>query len=151
MRYDHSVTINRPIQEVWDYLAQPENSPTWNTIILEARKTSDGPMGNGSTISSKIKLLGRQFDSESEVTDWNAPNSFSMKTTKGTLQATVQGKLSQEGEGTRYELISEGELSGVMRIADPVLQPIIKRHLNTDLETLKALLENKVPAGAGSS
>lgn len=151
MRYDHSVTINRPIHDVWDYLAKPENSPTWNTIVLESHKTSDGDMGTGSTITSTIKLLGRHFDSESEVTEWDPPNSFSMKTTKGTLQATVQGKLSQEGDGTRYELISEGELSGILRIADPVLQPIIKRHLNTDLETLKALLENKVPATAGTS
>src|SRR5438876_4054864 len=90
MRYENSVTINRPVEDVFSYMANVENSPTWQNPVLEARQTSSGPMGVGATYVVRAKLLGRQFQSTAEVTAWNPPHSWTVKTTSGPVHGTGQ-------------------------------------------------------------
>ena len=40
MRVEESVEINRPVEEVFTYAADPEHFPEWSGIILEVQKKS---------------------------------------------------------------------------------------------------------------
>ena len=42
MRIEESVEINRPLEEVFDYVADPENLPEWSGIVLEVQKEGRG-------------------------------------------------------------------------------------------------------------
>jgi uncharacterized protein YndB with AHSA1/START domain len=45
--FENTVTIQRPAEEVFAFLADFENIPTWNYAIDETRKTSAAPVGVG--------------------------------------------------------------------------------------------------------
>ena len=62
MRYQNSVTIDRPVEDVFAYMTTVENSPTWQNPVLEAWQTSSGPLGVGATLVVKARVLGRPFD-----------------------------------------------------------------------------------------
>jgi hypothetical protein len=47
--FQNTVTIRRAIEDVFGFLADFENVPTWNYAIVETRKTSPGPVGVGTT------------------------------------------------------------------------------------------------------
>ena len=47
MRVEESVEINRPVEEVFSYAADPEHFPEWSGIILEAHKEKPGPPAEG--------------------------------------------------------------------------------------------------------
>ena len=38
MRAEESVEINRPLQEVFSYVANPKNIPEWSNLALEVRE-----------------------------------------------------------------------------------------------------------------
>jgi uncharacterized membrane protein len=42
MRSEESVEIDRPLEEVFAYVANPENLPEWTNLVLEVRKDAEG-------------------------------------------------------------------------------------------------------------
>ena len=45
--FENTVTIRRAVEDVFAFLADFENIPTWNYAIVETKKTSPGPVGSG--------------------------------------------------------------------------------------------------------
>jgi len=48
-KVEHSVVINRPIEEVFSYVTDIGNWPQWNSGMLEGEHTSEGSMAVGTT------------------------------------------------------------------------------------------------------
>jgi len=48
VEFEECVVINRPAKEVFAFISNLENDPPW-TKAAEARRTSDGPIGVGTT------------------------------------------------------------------------------------------------------
>ena len=41
IKAEQSMIINRPVEEVWEYLSNVENMAKWDQGVLEAKLTSD--------------------------------------------------------------------------------------------------------------
>jgi carbon monoxide dehydrogenase subunit G len=64
-----SVTVNRPVEEVWSFISDFENTTRWSRGVLEARQTSDGPLGVGSMLQTVVKAFGRRRTADYLVTE----------------------------------------------------------------------------------
>lgn len=68
----HTVTIARPPQEVFDYLADGTYNPEWRAGVLEIERTSAAP-GEGATYKQVLAGPGgRRIDRDYRITafDW---------------------------------------------------------------------------------
>jgi uncharacterized membrane protein len=142
MRFENSVTVNRPAEDVFQYVTNMDNLATWQGPIIEARQTSPDPVAVGSTGAVRAKFLGRQMEIPTEITAWNEPQSFSTRNTGGPFPIAFQYTFEPVDGGTRVAVETEGEPAGFFRLAAPVFEQLAKRQMQNDLETLKALLEN---------
>jgi uncharacterized membrane protein len=147
MKYENSVTIDRPVQEVFEYITNLENSPTWQSVVLEAHETSSGPTGVGSTGAITGKFLGRRIDLTTEITEWNPPNSFAARSTGGPFPLELRYTFGPQDGATQLTTVTDVEPGGFFRLAGPALEPLMKRQAQHDLETLKTVLES----GTGAS
>jgi hypothetical protein len=57
-RFEATVVIDRPIEEVFAFLADGENDPKFSPRVLEIAKTTDGPPGVGTVYASTVKDAG---------------------------------------------------------------------------------------------
>lgn len=88
-RESASVAVDRPIQEVFDFLAEGRNNPTWRPdVILVARIAgSGGPLGVGSTFHQRVAdLQGKRVDEEYEVTRYEPPHLLEFTVTRGLVR-----------------------------------------------------------------
>lgn len=69
------VVIDRPIEDVFAFVSNFENSPLWGRTIKTV-KDSDGPIAVGTTFSEEAKIMGRTMRHESEVTEFDPPTRF---------------------------------------------------------------------------
>jgi carbon monoxide dehydrogenase subunit G len=142
MHFEGSVIVDRPLEEVFAYLTKIENLAVWQAAVVEARQTSPDPVGVGSTGLVKAKFLGRQLEMSTEISAWNPPESMSGRSTGGPFPLTIHYALEREDGKTRVTVVDEAEPGGFFRLAAPILEQIIGRQFQSDLETLKAVLES---------
>jgi uncharacterized membrane protein len=143
MRVEESVEINRPLQEVFDYAADPENLPEWSGLVLEVRKETQGTlMEEGARYTTVAKFLGRSFETPYEVSVHDPPRRHTDKSLGGPFPQEYTHTFEEmEGGRTRFTQVSEGEPGGFFRLAGPLLERAGRRQFRADLETLKDLLE----------
>ncbi len=141
MRIEESVQINRPREEVYEFVANPENLPVWTGTVIETRTETRGPLLEGNTFISVAKFLGRTIESPFEVTAHEFPRRHSHKSTGGPLPTAWTLTFEKVAGGTRCTQVAEGEPGGFFGLVESLLERVGRRQLTTDLENLKDLLE----------
>jgi hypothetical protein len=71
--FNGSAVIERPIDEVFAFLADGTNDPKFSPRVQEIRKTTDGPIGVGTVFESKVKDAGMTTSRKFELTTFEAP------------------------------------------------------------------------------
>jgi carbon monoxide dehydrogenase subunit G len=71
--FNGSAVIDRPIEEVFAFLADGTNDPRFSPRVQEIRKTTDGPIGAGTIFESKVKDAGMTTGRKFELTAFDAP------------------------------------------------------------------------------
>jgi uncharacterized protein YndB with AHSA1/START domain len=68
-RFETTVVIDRPIEEVFAFLADGENDPKFSPRVLEIAKTTEGPPGVGTVYASTVKDAGVKTKREFKLTE----------------------------------------------------------------------------------
>ncbi len=55
---EHSVVIDRPVADVFAFLADFENRSKFESDVVEAERTTDGDIGVGATFREVRKVMG---------------------------------------------------------------------------------------------
>ncbi len=126
-RFEHSVIINRPIEDVWRFVAVDfaENIPKWAIPPPEAKQISDGPVGTGTTFQLLFRILGRQLEYNFRVIDFESNRKFSADFTNGIwkrlgLKDHFMLESVEEGK-TKFTHVNEIEFRGLRgKLAWPV-------------------------------
>jgi hypothetical protein len=70
--FSATATIDRPIDEVFAFLAAGTNDPKFSPRVLEISKATDGPVGVGTVFESKVKDAGMTTSRRFELTEFQA-------------------------------------------------------------------------------
>ncbi|HUY09135.1 MAG TPA: SRPBCC family protein [Candidatus Dormibacteraeota bacterium] len=141
--FEIATVIDRPPDKVFAFLVNWDRYPDWSGSLSAARKTSEGPLGAGSTANLVGKMLGRGFETSVVVTEYVANERFATKTTSGAFYLEVGYKLESADGKTAVTTAVRGESKGFFKLAEPVMVRVTKKQFETDTESLKALVEGE--------
>jgi carbon monoxide dehydrogenase subunit G len=71
--FSGSAVIDRPIDEVFAFLADGTNDPKFSPRVQEIHKATDGPVAVGTVFESKVKDAGMTTSRKFELTELEAP------------------------------------------------------------------------------
>jgi carbon monoxide dehydrogenase subunit G len=71
--FSGTTTINKPIDEVFAFLADGTNDPKFSPRVQEIKKTTDGPVGVDTVFASKVKDAGMTTSREFKLTEFEQP------------------------------------------------------------------------------
>jgi carbon monoxide dehydrogenase subunit G len=142
MRFQTAVRIERPIEEVFDYVSDPVNFPRWNSAVQSVRATAPGKEGVGATYLMERELPGGRAENELSIVDLNRPTEFAIRTTSGPTPFTYDYRFSEERGGTLVDLSAEVELSGIAGALGPLGARVVKRGVDSNFADLKRILES---------
>ena len=141
MQAEASVVINRPLDEVFQYVSDFEKWDQWAAEMVEVSKTSEGPVGVGTRFTAKIKFIGQQIENEHEVTEYEPGSRFGVRVMSGTVKGHAVFSFESVEGGTRVTETMEGETGGFFKVADPLVGRMAQRQYAANLGNLKDLLE----------
>jgi uncharacterized protein YndB with AHSA1/START domain len=140
-KVEASVLINRPIKEVFAYVADPSNAAQWAGPVVESKITSGGPVGRGTTSSRVTQLLGRNIESTYEITEYEPNSRYADKTTSGPVPINSRISFDPVDGGTKVTIQGVIKAEGFFKLAEPLVSRMARRQVETDAQTLKDLLE----------
>jgi uncharacterized protein YndB with AHSA1/START domain len=140
---DNRVTIDRPIEEVFAFLADGTNNPRWRSGVLEITRTS-AIDGLGSTYRQILRGPGgRRVDGDYEVTNYQPPHQLEFRVTAGPARPTGRFALSEPSTGTTEVTFTlDFTPTGFMRLMNGMITKQMRREV-AQLITLKTELENE--------
>ena len=139
--FEINLVINRPIEEVFAFISNPENQPRWRATTLEISRTSSEPLGIGSIVKGRFTFLGRPFEGNLEIIALEPHRSYTARMVGGPFPLEARYTLKPAGSGTQLTLVIEGEPGGFFKLAEPLVVSLAKRSYEADLHNLKDLLE----------
>jgi carbon monoxide dehydrogenase subunit G len=97
--YSGTAVIDRPINEVWAFLAEGTNDPTFSPRVLEIRKEPDGPSALGTVFVSRVKDAGMKSNRRFELTTFDAPTTLRWAERSKNLVTVPEGGYDLEDLG----------------------------------------------------
>ncbi|GAA2141743.1 hypothetical protein GCM10009844_12390 [Nocardioides koreensis] len=115
------VSIDAPVEEVFDLVADERNEPRYNPRIVRAEKLSEGPVGSGTRFVAEPRGMGARGRMTLEVVEYGRPHRLHHVVRSSYLH--VDGSLSFEevDGGTRLRWDWDMVLVGPWRVMSPVL------------------------------
>jgi polyketide cyclase/dehydrase/lipid transport protein len=143
------IVIDRPVEVVFDYVADQSNEPQYNPQMVRAEKMTAGPVGVGTRFRSAVASMGRTAEMVIECTGYDRPRRLDSTTTM--QQADIGYTLTFEpaGTGTRMRWSGQVRPKGAYRLLGPMITWMGRRQERRIWTGLKHRLEAS-PADAVS-
>lgn len=144
MKFEQSVIINQPVEEVWKFVSTIENAPKWDRGVIATRQTSEGPIGVGTTVQTTRQLLGRQRTGNYVVSEYEPNKKIALTASLGPFQGQVRLAFESVSGGTRFTQSGEMEnTSGLWNLITPLLVLMLARDAQADVANVKRILETE--------
>ncbi len=145
-----AVTIACPIDEVFSFVADARNRPRWDDSVDSEELTSPEPIGVGTTVRTKLRSMGREYEYTWEVTEHQPPERMTIESTSGPMGTTLDYRLEARDGGTSVPFSVTGRPSGFLRPLQPLIARTTQQNLDAGFARLKALLESGSPSSQAS-
>lgn len=143
-KFAHSVVIDRPLEEVWNYVMDPANDPVWLGPIIDVPSGGGQPLDVGSEIEQVAKFLGRKFDVRLVVTEHEPMHRSAVRTSGGPVPLNGSYTFEPVNGGTRFTMEGEADAHGLFKLAEPLFARMARREWASYCDVLKDLLEADV-------
>ena len=141
-----SVTIDRPVEEVFAVLTDPTRSPEWSKHSVRGELLTDGPPRVGSRRRTVVKGFGGIGTMESvfEVTEIDPLRAVALKQVSASWggSGATRYTFSPVDGGTRVDWTWELNATGPMKLLMGPMLPLARRMFQSDLDNLKRLMES---------
>jgi uncharacterized membrane protein len=138
-----SVVIRRPVEEVFTFVSNYQNSPQWVSGGLEHTKVSAGPIGVGTVIRTTGRTMGLRIEATRIVTAYEPYARYAFKSEYRRVPLTTTFLFEPTQGDTRLTIVVDGEPADLFKAATPLVLGTIRQQFEGDLRRLKTLLEEQ--------
>jgi uncharacterized protein YndB with AHSA1/START domain len=132
------VFIQRPIEQVFDFVVDARNEPTWLPGAIRVEKTNEGPVGQGTRFEGEYARAGTV---SLELVEFERPYRVTFRARSRIVHFDDAVILSSEGTGTRLRATMEAYPQGFMKLMAPVMGRFMRRQFEGNWNALKGVLE----------
>jgi len=142
------ILIGRPVEEVFDFVADLCNEPKYNPEMVQAFKVTNGPLGAGTRFTLLHASAGRQVGLTVEMTEYLRPHQFATHTSMSWADVEETLTFDPAGTGTRMRWAWHIRPKGMAISLAPIVSVIGARHERAVWVGLKRYLESSDRAAA---
>ena len=140
---EETILINCPRDEVFAFASNPDNIPLYSSNLVEFEKTSDGPVGKGTTYRGITRVAGKSVAWTSEMAEFEEGTKTVNRSVESPMAWQIEARYEDDDGATlvhwRQETDSYGGFFG--KLADPLVTRMYAKDVRSNLENMKELLE----------
>ncbi|MEU2584598.1 SRPBCC family protein [Streptomyces avermitilis] len=143
-QFEASVEINRPVEEVFAFLADGRNDPQFSPRVQEITKTPDGPTTVGTVFTSTVKDAGMKTGRKFRITEFEAPRRIRWTEISKNVVTADEGGYDLESTGagtTRVRIFNVLEGHGIGKLLVGFALTAARKDANAFGQRIKAAAE----------
>ena len=138
---EESITIHRPVQDVFNFILDGTNSPLWRPSVLDVKLIPDKPLGVGAVFRQGLKGPGGRIDGDYEIIECK-PNEFiKFQVVAGPARPTGTYRFKAIGDSTQVTFVLDFQPRGLAKLMDGMINKSMRDEVAT-LANLKTYLES---------
>ncbi len=136
------IDIAKPADEVFAYINNFENNPTWQNGMVSCEYTSSQREGVGTTYKQVAQFMGRTIETNFEVIEFVPNRLVRFVSRESTFPLRIMRSVEPTDDGAHVHAIIEGESNGLLKLLGPLLDRLVNRAIYRDYAKLKQMLES---------
>ena len=129
----HSVSIDRPIDEVFALFTDPSNEFQWRSQVKDI--TTEGSAAVGRRVRQVIKGPGSlSIPADIEVTGYEPTTRYAFRGIAGPVRPVGEFLFSSEGERTTVSFSLSAELTGIKRL---LMSRAVQRAMDGEVQAIE--------------
>ena len=147
-RITDQVVVNRPVAEVFAFVADRENLPLWSSAMQESHRITDGsgasPDGVGAVYRMAGRMMGRRLEGRYERTAYENGQLLGGRAAAGPMSMTETYHFEAVGPqaaATRVSMATEIVPAGLLGLLGPLMAAGLRRQIAASHAKLKQVLE----------
>lgn len=137
-----TIVIRRPVEDVFSYVVDVEsNGVEWAPDLESATKTSEGPIGAGTTFEQTQKVMGRRRATTLRFTAVEPNRTISAEVNIGPIAPTATLTFASVEEGTQVTIEGDANPKGPLKLLSRLAARQGQRLWDARLAQLKVVLE----------
>jgi len=136
----NTVTVERSIEEVFDYAAQFDRHPEWQDNLKGV--TADGPPAVGATGTATRQIGPRVQTSQWRMSAYERPRILAWEILSGPMRPAGTMRFSAEGTSTRVDFEMELNPRGLIKLMRPLIERQGQKINAEHLAKFKDILEH---------
>jgi uncharacterized protein YndB with AHSA1/START domain len=137
--FTDSVTISRPPNQVFSYLADLNNIPKWNPEVKTFVLVTEGPTKVGSRFIEESRL----GTVNCTVTEISPDNVIAFDGVSSLMNYTERILIESAESGTRLTVTATIDLKGLWKILQPIMAGEFKSGAKKELTAIKSNFERR--------
>ncbi|MEY2816790.1 MAG: hypothetical protein RL275_253 [Chloroflexota bacterium] len=138
---DLGVLIDRPVKDVFAFVANPNNMSKWNSAVVSLEQVTPGVVGVGTKFKTVGEMMGRRIEGDMQVTAYEPDTKCGFQVQAGPMQVNLTMTFKTVGTGTKVSLNAQGNPGGLFKLAEGVMAGQVKSMMEGNLARLKSALE----------
>jgi len=140
---EQSITINRPVETVFDFVLDGTKTPLWRPAVLDISRVPGKPEGVGAVYKQGLKGPGgRRIEGDYEIVECQPNALITFHVISGPARPTGKYRFERVGNSTRLTFTLHYEPKGLARLMGPMITQTMRSEVAT-LANLKAYLESQ--------
>lgn len=146
MKASASLTVDAPIDRVFEFVSNIENMDLWVNGVTEPEWTSESRARVGATFRSLYTYGGRTHEMGYEITALEPPTVMATRSTSGPFPFDAELTLLKVEDGTRLTNTLDAKATNLplavwFKVFGGLIRPFMRRQLRRELMLVKTLLE----------
>jgi uncharacterized protein YndB with AHSA1/START domain len=141
MLIEGNIVINRPIDAVFDFVADERNEPQYNPQMTLAKMVSQGPIGVGTRFHVMTTGVGRAADMTIEYTEFDRPRRLGSTTHISNMDINGTLVFEAQGQSTKMRWLWNIEPRGFLKLLGPIVRRMGERQEMAIWTGLKKVME----------
>lgn len=137
----NNIEINRPVAQVFDFIADVNNNPQWMPV-QGVQKTTNDAVGVGSKFKQQFFLLGTNYDLDGTITAFEPNRKIAVSYDSSVFTWRGEYLFEPTPTGTRLAANGNVSLSGPYKLMETMFAPKIRKLINDTAPNLKKILES---------
>jgi len=137
------VTINRPIKDVFEFVANHANDKLWKPFVTTSKQTSTGHIGVGTRFEVGMVTWNHYLASTVEIVEYEPYRWYVYKSCTPPFHFVAHLSFASVALGTELRGYVEFQARGLWKLLKPLIKTFFKSQEKHTFSKLKKILENQ--------